>query len=454
MNTAKTSFFSLKMIHFSFFLLFLFACPQNPSGKPAQLKPAIADSVRVTTGAEVLISKRLDLLKGKSVAIIANPTSLVFNGTHLVDTLFNSGIQVKKIFAPEHGFRGDVGAGEKVKNGIDSKTGIPLVSLYGNSKKPTPEMLADIDIIIFDIQDVGTRFYTYISTMSLAMEACAEQGKKIIILDRPNPNGWYVDGPVLEPAFSSFVGMHAVPIVHGMTVGEYAQMVNREGWLPGKKQCDLVVVPCENYSHKMKWNETGLEWIAPSPNLATEYAAFLYPILCWYEGMPVSVGRGTDYAFQLVGAPWHNGFKDEWLRDSINKATRPFRLTLRGMELETVRFTPRDMPGKAVDPLFENQMCYGLKFLNRAEGKELFLAGLDLLLNFYKESQSQKLKESIFNSFFEKLAGSDLLRKQVTGGMSAEEIYESWQGKVTIFKSIRGKYLLYGEGDSEFRIKN
>lgn len=443
MKTAKSGFYSLIPLHFALFSFFLFGCPANPSGKASQLTAEEQQAGTVITGAEILISKKLGLLKGKSVALIANPTSVVFEGKHLADTLHTLGITIRKIFAPEHGFRGDLGAGEKVLNGVDAKTGISLVSLYGSKKKPTAEMLQGIDIVVFDIQDVGARFYTYISTMTLAMEACAEQGKQFMVLDRPNPNGWYADGPVLDPAFSSFVGMHPVPIVHGMTVGEYAQMVNREGWLAGKKQCNLSVIPCEGYSHKMKWNDTGLKWIPPSPNLATEYAAFLYPVLCWYEGMPVSVGRGTESAFQIVGAPWHNAFHDEWRRDSIAEAKRAFRLTLRGLEMELIRFTPGNIPGKAVEPLFKEEVCYGMKFLNRVEGKELFLAGLELLENFYKESKTVKLDDEIFIPFFDKLAGSSSLRKAIESGKSPDEIYEGWSGAKAIFTAVRAKYLLY-----------
>ncbi len=402
----------------------------------------------VRTGADILVSEKLSLIQGKKVGIIANHTSLLGGKIHLVDTLHSLGIDIQKIFGPEHGFRGDHGAGEKVSSDKDAKTGIPIVSLYGATKKPTSEMLSGIDVLIFDIQDVGARFYTYISTLSLAMEACAENKISFLVLDRPNPNGWYVDGPVLESAFSSFVGMHPIPIVHGMTIGEYALMVNKEGWLKNKVNALLTVIPCENYSHTLKWEETGLDWIAPSPNLATPNAAYLYPILCWYEGMPVSIGRGTDYAFELVGAPWHIGYKNEFTIDSTAGFEQPKQIQLQSLKMEVIKFTPRSIPEKAPSPIFQNEPCYGVKFINQTNGKETFLAGLELLSNFYSEFKKANPNEEAILPFFYKLTGTEMLAHQLESGKRPQEMYESWRPGVNSFLQIRKKYLLYPDFQS------
>jgi uncharacterized protein YbbC (DUF1343 family) len=409
---------------------------------------------RVRTGAEILITDRISQLTNKRIAIVANNTSLVFaqddqgkGAVHLVDTLHRRGINIVKVFAPEHGFRGDQDAGKHVSNSKDASTGIPIVSLFGNSKKPKPEQLAGIDMVLFDIQDVGARFYTYISTMSYVMEACAEQKIPIMILDRPNPNGWYVEGPVLEDAYKSFVGMHRVPTAHGMTIGEYALMVNGEGWLAGGKRCILDVVKCADYEHNKRWAETGLPWVPPSPNLSTEYSAYLYPMLCWFEGLKVSVGRGTAHPFELLGAPWHKGYENELKRDSIAQVADATHLQLYGLEAEYLKFTPRSTPGKAVNPDFQNQVCYGIQFLNRVAGKELFMAGIALLINFEEESKNVGNYASLYQPSFNLLLGNNTMRTQLKQGKSAEEIYASWQPALGRFKVIRKKYLLYPDFD-------
>lgn len=389
-------------------------------------------SLRVFTGAEVLISEKLNLLEGKSVAVIANPTSRMPDGTHLVDTLLGLGVNVVKVFGPEHGFRGNASAGAKVSNDVDEKTGLPIISLYGKNRKPQSSQLEDLDIVIFDIQDVGSRHYTYIYTMSYAIEACAENNKPILVLDRPNPNGWYVDGPVLNKKYSSFIGMHEIPIAHGMTVGEYAQMVNEEGWLKNGVKADLTVISCSNYHHAMRWEETGLEWIAPSPNLATEYAAYLYPAICWLEPTTASVGRGTDEAFTIVGAPWFSGLQ--------NARTTESGLDLYGLRMKPYSFTPVSLPGKSEYPKFQDKACQGLKFENRVEGKELFLAGISIIQTLYQQGNE---KGSFFRKGFEKWPGNDVFKGQIINGESPEVIYESWQPDVDAFKAIRSKYLLY-----------
>jgi len=362
------------------------------------------------------IDSYFDLLKDKKVGIVGNQSSMI-NETHLVDSLKSLGVNVVKVFSPEHGFRGDADAGEKVVSGIDEKTGLPIVSLYGSNKKPTAEQLTDIDILLFDIQDVGARFYTYISTLHYVMQAAAENGKKLIVLDRPNPNGHYVDGPVLNPKFSSFVGMHAIPVVHGMSIGEYAQMINGEGWLGSGLVCDLQVIKCTGWDHT-KYYELP---IAPSPNLKNMTAIYLYPSLCFFEGTVVSVGRGTDYPFQVIGHP-------KFEVDVLEKL---------------YKFTPT--PNAAAEnPVLKGQLCYGYD-LHESDVKEYRKnAKLDLsyLLEFYKKL---KMGTAFFlkSNFINNLAGTDQLKAQILAGKSLEEIEATWQDGLTKFKEIRKKYLLY-----------
>ncbi len=355
----------------------------------------------------------LHLLAGKKIAIVANQTSTIGN-THLVDSLVSLKIDVKKVFAPEHGFRGEAGAGEHIKDGNDVKTGLPIVSLYGKNKKPSAEMLKGINIIVFDIQDVGARFYTYISTMHYVMEAAAENNIEVIILDRPNPNGFYIDGPVLKMEYQSFVGMHPIPVVHGCTVGELAQMINGEGWLKDKKKCALTVIPCENYSHNDLYNLP----IHPSPNLPNMSAVYLYPSLCWFEGTTVSVGRGTETPFQIIGYPSNTTGKYE--------------------------FTPKDIAGVASDPPHENKKCMGHNLNEFGEfyitsSKELYL---EWLFGLY-EKCDDKSKFFTNEKFFDQLAGTDKVRKQLMAGTTASDMRKSWVSDISAYKLIRKKYLLY-----------
>ena len=432
-------------------LVWMYGCQGEPRGVAGgsdtltRTGSQVVEKHRVVTGAERLIGERMEMLKGKRVAIVANHTSLVGEGVHLVDSLKSLGVNIKKVFAPEHGFRGDHDAGKHVSNSKDVKTGIPLVSLYGSNKKPSAAQLADVDLVLFDIQDVGARFYTYISTMSYVMEACGEQKKPVLILDRPNPNGWYVDGPVMQNGYTSFIGMHKIPVVHGMTVGEYAQMVNQEGWLKGGVRCNLEVLTCSGYDHGMRWEDTGLPWVAPSPNLASEYSAYLYPMLCWFEGVAVSVGRGTDFPFEVMGAPWHKGYHMQVRRDSFDQAEKPGRFQYYGLEAEYIRFTPRAIPGKSEHPDYKDIECYGAKFQNRVGGKELFLAGIALLKNLELETHNVTMTEPLFKSSFSLLTGSNVLEKQVKQQLGDEVIYESWQAEVGRFKNVRKKYLLYAD---------
>ena len=353
----------------------------------------------------------LTLLKDKQVGIVGNQTTAI-NGVHLVDTLLSLDVNIVKVFAPEHGFRGSADAGEKVKDDKDVKTGLPIISLYGKNKKPKAELISDLDIIIFDIQDVGARFYTYISTMHYVMEAAAENNKKVIVLDRPNPNGFYVDGPILETKYKSFVGMHKVPIVHGMTIGEYAQMLNGEKWLENGIQCDLTVVKCKNYEHKDFYKLP----IKPSPNLPNMASIYLYPSLCLFEGTDVSVGRGTPTPFQIFGKPNVDG---------------------------EFKFTPVPTDG-AKRPKHKDMECNGYNLVDfgnqkMREQKSLYL---HWLVDMYKRSDN---KDTFFvkNGFFNLLCGTREIRNMIEAGKSVEEIQKWYKKDVETFKITRNKYLLY-----------
>jgi uncharacterized protein YbbC (DUF1343 family) len=350
----------------------------------------------------------LPQIAGKNVALVVNHTSMV-GEVHLADTLLNRGVQIKKYFAPEHGFRGNADAGAHINNEVDQKTGLPIISLYGKHKKPTKEDLAGIDLVIFDIQDVGTRFYTYISTLQYVLEACAENNVPLMVLDRGNPNGKFIDGPVLDRKFISFVGINPIPLLHGCTIGELAKMFNGEKWLNNGIICQLSVIPVKNYHHSDPVHIT----IAPSPNLPNDQSISLYPSLCLFEGTNVSVGRGTDKQFQVVGT------------------------NIPG--LGDYQFTPVPKPG-AMDPPLKNQVCYGFD-LSKIDASNL---GLNLKYLFYFFDKSGK-KELFFTSpsFFDKLAGTDQLRLQMLAGKTEEEIRASWQESLNEYKKMRKKYLIY-----------
>ena len=384
------------------------ACAQrNPSGSSA----AAASETVLRTGAERM-EQYLPQLAGKRVALCGNQTSVV-GKTHLVDTLLSRKVNLVKLFCPEHGFRGQAEAGATVASGKDPLTGLPVVSLYGKNKKPTTEQLAGVEVILFDLQDVGCRFYTYISTLHYVMEAAAENGVKVIVLDRPNPNGFYVDGPVLEPQYKSFVGMHPVPVVYGMTIGEYARMINGEKWLANGAQCDLEVVTLEGYTHETRYELP----VAPSPNLQNKKAILFYPSLCFFEGTNVSVGRGTDHPFEMYGAP--------------------------GLLDGDYTFTPHAIPGVSENPPFKDQECRGELLSSvcidwNAPGRlDLFF-----LLNAY-HNYPDKANFFLKNNFFDKLAGTAVLRQKIVAGATEEEIRASWQPALDEFKSLRAKYLLY-----------
>ncbi|NCB07648.1 MAG: DUF1343 domain-containing protein [Bacteroidia bacterium] len=364
-------------------------------------------SDEIRTGAEQP-EKYLSLLQNKRVGLVVNHTSLA-GQEHLVDFLMGKSIQVQTIFAPEHGFRGEAAAGEDIKDGKDVRTGIKIVSLYGQNKKPTAAQLKDLDVVVFDIQDVGCRFYTYISTLHLMMEACAEAGLPLLVLDRPNPNGDYVAGPVLDPRFQSFVGMHPIPVVHGCTIGELALMINGERWYSAKETCMLTVVPVKNYTHTTRYSLP----VRPSPNLPNDLSVRLYPSLCFFEATSVSVGRGTDFPFQVLG----------------------------GLEptLGNFSFTPTNIPGVALNPLNEGKICYGTDLRTLTDVPTFTLK---YFLDFYHQYKNEKdflTRETWLNT----LAGTDQLIRQIREGKSEDEIVRSWQPELENYRQLREKYLLY-----------
>ncbi|WP_432410178.1 exo-beta-N-acetylmuramidase NamZ family protein [Rasiella sp. SM2506] len=364
------------------------------------------------------------LLNNKKVGVVANQTSVIIENlatfeegqpgnnkiikTHIVDYMSTNAITITKVFAPEHGFRGTADAGEVVKDGIDTQTGLPIISLYGNNKKPSKAQLEGIDIMVFDIQDVGARFYTYISTLHYVMEACAEQGIPLLILDRPNPNGHYIDGPILEPKHASFVGMHPVPVVHGMTIGEYAQMINGEKWLANGVTCDITIIKNEGYTHKTAYSLP----VNPSPNLPNTIAISLYPSLCFFEGTFVSAGRGTNMQFQVFGAP------------SLPERFYDFT------------FTPQSNEGSK-SPKFKGEVCHGKDLRNYPQLESL---NLDWLIEAYVANGKKK---DFFNSFFTKLAGTETLQEQIEQGYTAREIKKTWQEGLKAYEKMRKGYLLY-----------
>ena len=364
------------------------------------------------------IETYLPLLKDKKVGIVGNQSSVIFKSredesgavkyAHLVDSLLALKIQVTRVFAPEHGFRGTADAGEVVQDGKDSKTGLPIISLYGDNKKPKPEQINDLDLIIFDLQEVGVRFYTYISSLHYVMEACAENKIPLLVLDRPNPNGHYVDGFVLDPEYHSFVGMHPVPVVHGLTMGEYAKMINGEKWLKNGVQVDLQVMKMENYDHQKPYHLP----IKPSPNLPNDRAINLYPSLCFFEGTNVNAGRGTEHQFQVFGSPF------------LDKTFYKYS------------YTPESKDG-AKNPKHLGEVCYGKDLTNFPHLNKI---ELNWLVEAYKNTSD---KSKFFNAFFTKLAGGPELQKQIESGLSALEISESWKPGLEAFRLKREKYLLY-----------
>jgi len=359
----------------------------------------------IKTGADNY-EKYLPLLKDKKVGIVTNQTGILSDKTHVVDFLLEKKIGVQTIFAPEHGFRGTADAGEHIVDGKDPKTGLPIISLYGDNKKPKTAQLSGIDVMIFDLQDVGARFYTYISSLHYVMEACAENNIQLIVFDRPNPNGSIVDGPLLEKEFTSFVGMHPIPLLHGMTIGEYAQMVNGEKWLKDGAQCKLTVIPCVDYSRTMPYSLL----VKPSPNLPNDQSINLYASLCLFEGTNVSMGRGTEKQFQIYGSPF--------------------------LSKTNFSFTPKPNFG-AKDPLYNGKECFGEDLTAYPKLKQLELKWL------IKAYQNTSDKTKFFNGFFTKLAGTKKLQQQIESGVSEAQIRKTWQKDLEAFKKMRTKYLIY-----------
>jgi len=408
----RVSFLSVKSMNFALYimgiLLFL-SCgmPPEASGQPEEsptqvesVKPGIYDFERL-----------LSLIGDAKVAVVTNHTGVI-EGVHLVDSLLSSGVDVKKVFAPEHGFRGDRADGEEFEDGIDKKTGVPVISLYGNNKKPSEESLQDIDVILFDIQDVGARFYTYLSTMHYVMQACSEQNKPLIVSDRPNPHIHYTDGPVLREEFKAFIGLHPVPIVYGMTIGEYALMLNGEGWHEAAA-CDLTVLPCLNYGRNMTYEFPN----KPSPNLPTMESVYLYPSICLFEGTKVSVGRGTSEPFTIIGEP--------------------------GNKNGDFEFIPEPKEGASINPKHKGTICRGYD-LSDFISKPAEISQLDLtwLVKMYEETNDQT-DFFLKSGYFDKLAGTDQLRKDIVDGIEPDQIRRGWQKDLKKFESIREKYLIY-----------
>lgn len=406
------------------------------------LSPVLAMNPQIRNGADQL-DILLPLLKNKRTGLVINQTSRC--GTTPLPDALNTQVKLIRIFAPEHGFRGTADAGETIRDGKDIRTGLPIISLYGKNKKPLPEQLQDLDVMVFDIQDVGARFYTYISTLYYVMQACAEQGKEVIVLDRPNPCD-YVDGPVLRPNWKSFVGMLPVPVLHGCTVGELAQMINGEGWLGKNLSCQLTVIPVKGWKHGQPYSLP----VKPSPNLPNDRAIALYPSLCPFEGTSVSIGRGTEYPFQVIGSPYTNAF--------------------------SFQFTPRSLEGFDKNPLHKDRICYGVDFRDQTatpasgahtsrtttngtlpeEAERDLPQGFSLkyILEFYRLYRAKAAKDKTFHAekefftrprWFDLLMGTDQVRRDILQGKTEKEIRQSWQPALEKYKDIRKKYLLYQE---------
>ena len=383
-------------------IILLFGLLLASLGAPAQ--------DRIETGAEQT-GRYLPLLEGRRVGIMTNHTGTV-GRTHLVDTLRSLGVDIRVVFAPEHGFRGQADAGESVASYRDRKTGIDVVSVYGSTKRPPDSIMQRLDVLLFDIQDVGLRYYTYLSSMHYLMEACAANGKRLIVLDRPNPNGFYVDGPVLEAKHRSFVGMHPIPVVHGMTLGELARMIDGEGWLRDGLRCKLTVIPCRGYTHRSRYRLP----TAPSPNLPNMRAVYLYPSLCFFEGTPVSLGRGTDFPFQAYGHPELQG---------------------------DFSFTPRSNAG-AKNPPLKDKLCHGVDLRTAPSDERIWERGVDLgyVIDCYRPLN---LGEKFFTPMFDRLTGTDYVRQMILQGAGADRIKARWADDVERFKQTRKPYLLYEE---------
>jgi len=400
----------MRLLTFLISFFILHACTPEKTEPDVNVIESVSDNSLQVGAAQ--FSRYFPLLHGKTVGLVVNQSSLV-NGKHLIDTLLERGIRIRRIFAPEHGLEGIIDRGKTVTDSVNDLKGIEIVSIYGKNKKPTDEQLRDLDVLIFDIQDVGVRFFTYISSMHYVMEACAENDKPLIVLDRPNPLGDYVAGAVLEPEYQSFVGMHPIPIVHGLTVGELAKMINGEGWLANKNHCILTVIPVKNYDHKTSYSLP----VKPSPNLPNDLAIRLYPSLCFFEASRISIGRGTDFPFQVMGYPNEN-FGD-------------------------FTFTPRDISGVQTNPLHEGKTCYGID-LRQEDPQSRFTLSYFLKFRELAKEIRELGGELISNKrWFDLLAGNSSLRLQIEKGFSEKEILQSWENDLEDYKKMRKQYLLY-----------
>jgi len=405
------------MKFFPFLIVAFSLCISCNSQKQSQ-NPTIAANGQIKTGADQT-EKYVPYLKGKRVAILANLTTII-GKTHLVDSLKTLGVNIVKVFGPEHGFRGNASAGDEVSDEIDAATGIPIISLYGAKNKPTKADLADVDIVVYDLQDVGVRFYTNINALSRLMEACYENGKELLILDRPNPNGYLIDGAVLDMKYKSGIGMFPIPMSHGLTVGEFAQMANGEGWLANKVKCNIKIIPVANYNHDMRYTLP----VSPSPNLNTQQAVLLYPSTCMFEGVYVNHGRGTYFPFTVLGSPELKGIYD-------------------------FSYTPTGIKGMAETPLFMNELCYGLDLRNY--DTELLRKSRKINLKWIMELyKAHPYKEKFFDSKLstqmnniEIQIGSGLFRQQIIDDVHEEQIRASWEPALSEYKLMRKKYLLY-----------
>lgn len=389
---------------------------------------------QVLPGADILFTDRLDLIKGKRLGVVTNHSAVLKDGRHLVDALMAApGVKVVALFGPEHGIRGDAPDGRSVRDSVDAKTGVPMYSLYGRINKPTPEMLKEVDVLIFDIQDVGARFYTFISTLSNAMEAAAEKGIPYIVLDRPNPiRGTWVEGPIRLDTLRSFVGLHPIPIAHGMTVGELATMFNNEGWLAGGVKAKLTVVRCTGWTRDQWFDQTGLTWVKPSPNMATLATATVYPGTCLFEGTNLSEGRGVEKPFETIGAPYVDG--DAWAK-ALNARALP------GVRFEPVRFTPREIPNVTSRPKHMGTECGGVQVIITDRDR---LEPVRVAVHMLATVRSLAGKDFQWrNSSIDRLSGTPRLRADIDAGRSADEIVAGWKDEVAAFGKVRTRHLLY-----------
>lgn len=409
----------MKLSYMKLFLLAaLFSCAATKMPAADNKGTSSNQPKVIKTGADQT-EKYIDLLKGKRVAVLANQTTRI-GDTHLVDSLLARGINIVKVFGPEHGFRGDADAGAAVADAVDSKTGVPVVSLYGKKSKPSKEDMINVDIMIFDVQDVGTRFYTYINVMGRIMDACAENNKPLLILDRPNPNGYLVDGPVLDMKLKSGIGAYPIPIAHGVTIGELAKMINGEGWLPGKAKANITIIPVANYNHDMLYTLP----VAPSPNLNTQQSIMLYPSLCLFEGTAVSQGRGTKFPFTILGAPSLKGKYD-------------------------FSFKPVALKGMSMTPLYKDEECYGLDLRNYnldvlIQSRKINVQWMmELYRNYPDKAKFFDKKQSNQIGDIDKLAGVYDFKNQIIAGKSEDEIRKSWEPGLSRYKVMRKKYLIY-----------